>query len=453
LLTLLILFIATWFALFLSRQVTVPIQALAEATHEVSRGNLAHRVSAKASDELSILVRSFNEMTAQLANGREALERSRSRLEEAHFQLDQRHRFTEAILQSIPTGVVTVTGEGMVLGSNPAAHRLFGRPVASGERISNLFEGGDAGELQYLLKRAARLGQATRQVETRVSNRSMNLAITVTALPGEPPPEAGRQSDGWFVVIFEDMTELLQAQTAAAWGEVAQRVAHEIKNPLTPISLSAERIRLWLERQPGTEVSPELARVVRESCALIRHEVESLQRLVDEFSQFARLPEARPAPVNINQIVESALGSFNGRLNGIRVSTSLASDLPTVMADAEQMRRAVVNLVDNAAEAMETSLVKEIVISTRVDRERATVETEIADTGCGVSPEDREKLFLPYFSTKDRGSGLGLAIVNRIVAEHRGTIRVEENKPLGSRFVVELPLPAPGSATTARDAE
>ena len=443
LLTVLILFIATWFALFLSRQVTVPIQALAEATHEVSGGNLGYRIETRAADELGILVRSFNEMTAQLAAGRAELVRSRNNLEQAHFDLDQKHRFTEAILESISTGVITVTGQGAILAGNPAARRLFGLEITAAGQLSNLFPEEDSRELRYLLKRAARLGQVTRPLVTTINGRSMHLAITVSALPGKPPPEAGSNADGWFVVVLEDMSELLQAQKAAAWGEVAQRVAHEIKNPLTPIALSAERIRMWLERQRGalTE-SPELNRVLEESCSLIQHEVETLKHLVDEFAQFARFPQAKPAPSNLNQIVEKALGSFNGRLEGIRIITHLDPDLPPVMADAEQIRRVVVNLMDNAADAMENSLVKEIVIATRADPQRAIVEAEISDTGCGVSAEDKEKLFLPYFSTKDRGTGLGLAIVNRIVAEHHGSIRVEENDPLGTRFVVELPLKA-----------
>ncbi len=442
LLTVLILFIAIWFALLLSRQVTAPIQALAEATHEVSRGNLEYRVRTKAADELGILVRSFNEMTEQLAAGRAELERSRSHLEEVNLQLDQKHRFTETILESIPTAVITVTGEGAILGTNTAARRLFGDALTEGAHLSVLFSREDYQELQYLLKRAPRLGQATRQLETQHGGRTRNLAITVAALPGDPPPSAnGAVRSGWFAVVVEDLSDLLHAQKAAAWGEVAQRVAHEIKNPLTPIALSAERIRLWIERQRSApEKSPELERVVQESCSLIRKEVENLKHLVDEFSQFARFPQAHPSPASLNQIVESALASFNGRLDGIHISTQLASDLPAVLVDADQIRRVVVNLMDNAAAAMENSFVKELVIATRVDSQRAIVETEISDTGCGVSPEDREKLFLPYYSTKDRGTGLGLAIVSRIVAEHHGTIRVEENEPVGTRFIVELPL-------------
>ena len=446
LLAIVTLFIATWFALILSRQLTTPIQALAEATQEVARGNLDFRVQTLAADELGILVNNFNEMTAQLAAGRTEREHARLTLEEANRLIDLRHRFTEAILESIPTGVISVSSDGAILGSNPAARRLFGERLSDGMPFEKLFDSEDWEEWNYLLKRAGRLGQSTRNLEmpreVPGTGRRMNLAVTMTSLPGAPPGAAADVSqNGWFVVVVEDLSDLLAAQKAAAWGEVSQRVAHEIKNPLTPIALSAERIRWWLDRQPKTlPGSSELTRVVEESCELIGKEVETLKKLVDEFSQFARFPQARPAPADLNQIVESALGSFNGRLEGIRISTRLAQDLPLVSVDPELFRRVVVNLMDNAAEAMGGSLVKEIVISTRTDAERLVVETEIADTGCGVSPEDKERLFLPYYSTKDRGTGLGLAIVNRIVAEHNGVIRVEENAPLGTRFIVELPV-------------
>ncbi|MBF8305204.1 MAG: multi-sensor signal transduction histidine kinase [Acidobacteria bacterium] len=443
LLTVLILFIATWFALFLSRQVTVPIQALAEATHEVSRGNLEYRVGTKAADELGILVRSFNEMTEQLGAGRSALEQSRAHLERINRELDQRRQFTEAILESIPTGVLTVSGTGMILASNSAARRLFGRDPGEIGHIAKLFPGEDWREFRYLLKRAARIGQATHHLEIKQEDRTLQVAVTVSALSGEPPDSANRwPGSSWFVLVMEDLSDLLQAQKSAAWGEVAQRIAHEIKNPLTPIALSAERIRLWMDRRLPENESPDLKRVVTESCSLIQQEVGHLQRLLNEFAQFARFPEARPTPSSLNQVIESALTSFNGRLDGICIRTRLAPDLPTVQVDPEHFRRVFVNLIDNAAEAMEQSLVKELVVTTRVDAQREVVEAEVCDTGCGVTPQDKEKLFLPYFSTKDRGTGLGLAIVNRIVAEHRGTIRAEENQPVGTRFIIELPTAA-----------
>ncbi len=444
LLTVLILFIATWFALFLSRQVTVPIQALAEATQEISRGNLAFRVRIKASDELGTLVTSFNEMTEQLATGRAERDGARQRLEKMNLQLDQRRRFTETILESIPTGVISVSSQGTVLGSNTAGWKMFGRDLSEGDDLAELFSTEDFRELTHLMKSAGRLGHASRNLEIRLHNRTLQLAITVSALTGEPPgAEPAAAGMGWFVVVFEDLSDLLQAQKAAAWGEVAQRVAHEIKNPLTPIALSAERIRWWLDRHENDgSVSPKLLHVVEESCTLINDEVGNLKHLVDEFSQFARFPQARPVPSDLNQIVESALGAINGRLDPIRIATQLAPDLPPVLVDADLFRRVVVNLMDNAAEAMESSQVKELMISTRVAPGRGVVETEISDTGCGVTPEEKERLFSPFFSTKQRGTGLGLAIVSRIIAEHNGSIRVEQNNPLGTRFIVELPTVA-----------
>ena len=441
LLTVLILFIATWFALYFSRQVTVPIQALAEATHEVSRGNLAYRVKTRAADELGVLVSSFNEMTEQLAAGRAAREQSRVHLEKMNREIDQRRQFTEAILESIPTGVITVSGDGTILESNGAARRLFGIEPGDPGNVSRLFSGENWREFRYLIKRAARIGQATRHLEIQQGERTLHLAVTVSSLSGDPPDPANRMTDAnSFVLVMEDLSDLLRAQKAAAWGEVAQRVAHEIKNPLTPIALSAERIHLWLDRQ-GANGSPELNRVVQESCALIQQEVGHLQRLVNEFAQFARLPEPQPSAANLNEIIESSLNLFNGRLDGIRIRKRLAEDLPAVQVDPEQFRRVFVNLIDNAAEAMEQSLVRELVVTTRPDARREVIEAEVADTGCGVTPENKEKLFMPYFSTKNRGTGLGLAIVNRIISEHNGTIRTEKNDPVGTRFIIELPTP------------
>jgi len=238
-----------------------------------------------------------------------------------------------------------------------------------------------------------------------------------------------------FVVVLEDTSELLRAQKAAAWHEVARRVAHEIKNPLTPITLSAERIARQVER---SNLAPETARIVRECSDTIGKSVETVKTLVDEFSQFARFPAAQPVRSDLNDVVEDALAVFKGRLDGIQLSTKLAEHLPAVNIDPEQFKRVVVNLVDNAAEAMQDSLVKEISISTQAGAAE-TVELVVADSGPGVSTEDKEKLFLPYFSTKNRGTGLGLAIVNHILADHGANIRVEDNQPAGARFTIEVP--------------
>jgi nitrogen fixation/metabolism regulation signal transduction histidine kinase len=279
-------------------------------------------------------------------------------------------------------------------------------------------------------------------MEISLPRTKLNFAITVATLQHE-------QQRLGYVLVFEDLSDVLLAQRQAAWREVARRVAHEIKNPLTPIALSAERIRRHLERGLPDEASLE---VIRGCAGTIGSAVETVRTLVDEFSTLARFPAAQPHPANINAIVENALTMFNGRLDGISVRTLLASDLPSVMADPEGIKRAIANLVDNAADAMHDSLVREIQISTSLLGTRDMVEVIIADSGHGVTPELKEKLFLPYFSTKRRGTGLGLAIVSRIIEDHHGSIRVEENKPVGAKFIVELPV-APESVPTPMTAE
>jgi two-component system, NtrC family, nitrogen regulation sensor histidine kinase NtrY len=414
LITVFVLFVAVWIALFVARQISVPIGALLGAANEVSKGNLQHRVEARASDELADLVRAFNRMIEELdATSRE---------------LDRRRRFTEAILESIPTGVISIGADGSIKRINRALSQIFPPEQASrATRLEDLFSREDTAEIKYLMKRARRTGAAARQIELRLGNRNFHLAVTVSAL--EESLTSG------FVVVLEDTSELLRAQKSAAWHEVARRVAHEIKNPLTPIALSAERIARHLDR---VELPPSTARVVSDCAAIIAKSVESVKTLVDEFSQFARFPAAQPVPSDWNQVVREAIGVFDGRLDGISIRTSFEDALPPVNIDREQFQRVVVNLIDNAAEAMQDSLLKELDIATQ-HGPAETVELVIADSGAGVRPDDKEKLFLPYFSTKNRGTGLGLAIVSHIVTEHGGHIRVEDNKPAGARFIVEIP--------------
>jgi nitrogen fixation/metabolism regulation signal transduction histidine kinase len=292
------------------------------------------------------------------------------------------------------------------------------------------------------MKRARRTGVAARQLEMSTEHKKRHLAVTVAAL--EEKLTSG------FVVVLEDTSELLRAQKAAAWHEVARRVAHEIKNPLTPIALSAERIDRQVDR---LDLPPAAARIMHECAETIAKSVDSVKTLVDEFSQFARFPAAQPVRSNLNEVVTEALWVFKDRLDGIAIQASFTPGLPPVNLDREQFQRAVVNLVDNAAEAMQDSLVKKLYVATQPGAAE-TVELVVADSGCGVSPEDKEKLFLPYFSTKNRGTGLGLAIVSHIVAEHNGHIRVEDNQPTGARFTVEIPVllepEAEGPAPAAR---
>jgi hypothetical protein len=283
------------------------------------------------------------------------------------------------------------------------------------------------------------MGVTTSQMELPLFHGSLNVAVTVAALRHESERSG-------YVVVFEDLSDLLKAQKQAAWREVARRVAHEIKNPLTPIALSAERIQRHLDRSSSADRGS--MGVVRSCAETIAGAVETVRRLVDEFATLARFPVAKPLPADINDIIESALSMFNGRLDGIALHKSLAADLPRVLADNEAMKRAIANLVDNAAEAIENAVLREIEISTALVGSRDAVEITVSDTGHGVTRDVKEKLFLPYFSTKKRGTGLGLSIVSRIVEDHHGSIRVEENHPVGTRFIVELPV-VPESVPTA----
>ncbi|HMD70264.1 MAG TPA: ATP-binding protein [Bryobacteraceae bacterium] len=424
LITLFVIFVATWTALFLAKQISVPITALLEAAREVRKGNLTHRVQVQAADELGLLVRGFNQMTLEMeANQRE---------------LDRRRRFTEAILESIPTGVISISSDGRIQRVNRPLLKIFPAGlVERASRLEDLFSRDDTAEIKYLMKRARRTGVATRQLELRTEDRVRQVAATVSALDD-------KLTSG-FVIVLEDTSELLHAQKAAAWHEVARRVAHEIKNPLTPIGLSAERIARQVDRLGWP---PAQAAILRECSDTISKSVESVKTLVDEFSQFARFPSAHPVRADLNQVVEEALLVFQGRLEGISLRTSFAPNLPPVNLDPEQFQRVVINLVDNAAEAMQDALVKELYIATQAGAAE-TVELVVADSGCGVSPDDKEKLFLPYFSTKNRGTGLGLAIVSHIVAEHNGQIRVEDNRPVGARFTVEIPVPMEADSDAA----
>ncbi|HEV3276207.1 MAG TPA: ATP-binding protein [Terriglobia bacterium] len=432
--TLVTLFSATWYAMFVSKQVTVPIQALAEATDQVSRGNLGYQVQARADGELGRLIQSFNEMTSQTAESRRVIDRAAQALQHANRELEERSNVMRAILENIPTGVVSADARGRINEVNSTAQTLLGEErVASAEQLGDLFSAEDAREVARLLRRAARQGVVSRQMELDLGARRATVALTVSSI-------RIRQEAAGFVVMIEDLTELLRAQRAAAWREVAQRLAHEIKNPLTPIQLSADRIRRLVERAGPGAAAPELASAVAESATLIGREAAALKALVDEFAAFARFPVSQPVPSALNGIIEEALGVFDGRLNGIRLHRELAADLPRVQADPEQIKRVVVNLIDNAAEALEHSPLREIWVRTALDPDREMVELTVADSGPGVSPEVKEKLFVPYFSTKRRGTGLGLAIVSRIVSEHHGYIRVEENRPFGTMFIIELPV-------------
>jgi len=433
LVTVLLLFASTWLAIFVAKLVTRPVAALAEATQEISRGNFDYRIAVRAADELGDLVAKFNAMAEDLLSNRQQLEASRQQLQSANAELEERRQQIETILENIPTGVLSLGVGQTIAHANLAFCRMFApkaRQSVTGASVTEFFPPDVLHDLAKLMRKADRMGSATAQMELPAPRGRLNAAVTVASLNHE----AGRAG---YVVVVEDLSEVVRAQRQAAWREVARRVAHEIKNPLTPIALSAERIVRHVER--GDAGEPSLS-VIRSCAATIAASVETVRGLVDEFATLARFPTSQPQLTSLNAIVENALAMFSGRLEGITLQTFLAADVPAIMLDPEAMKRAVANLVDNAAEAMSGSLVKEIHISTALVPDREAVELVIADTGHGVTADAKEKLFLPYFSTKERGTGLGLAIVSRVIEEHHGSIRIEENSPVGSRFIIELPV-------------
>jgi PAS domain S-box-containing protein len=440
--TLLVLSAATWVALFLSKQVTVPIQALAEGTREVSAGNFSYQVPDQPQDELGLLVRSFNTMTAQLSDSRSQIDEFTRNLQQAVQELERRRQLMETVLENIPAGVISLDSSGGILRSNTALLRMFGTVEREIKSLETLLGPEAHRTVRELMRRSLRMGQISQELEVVIGGHVRHLSATVSSL-------GPRRANSGYVVVFDDLTEMLHAQKSAAWQEVARRIAHEIKNPLTPIQLSAQRLIRQLDRR-DTDKKPvkdaELMEIARESAILIQREVATLAALVNEFSQFVRFPAAKLLPADANTMVHEAVEVFSDRLEGVSLKTSLQSGLAPLRADAALIRSVIVNLIDNAAEALENASLRQITVSTQLRVESDTVEIAVADTGHGISPQDKDKLFLPHFSTKERGTGLGLAIAARIISEHGGSLRVEDNLPQGSRFIIELPLAETPSA-------
>jgi hypothetical protein len=431
LITVFIFFSSLWLAMFLSKQITRPVEALGVAMDEIAAGKYDHRVAAIATGEMGDLVRAFNHMAADLEASRQLAESSSAQLTAANQAIEERRRELETIVETIPSGVVTLDGSGLVLQSNRAFAALMGLredvPLA-GEKIETLLPTEFAEDLAGLIRRGHRMGAASTEIEFHSRGRTIHLAITSARL------ELMRGQTG-NVLVVEDTTELLRAQRQVAWKEVAQRVAHEIKNPLTPIALSAERIGKHLDRG-----QPDSPNVIRKCSEVILGCVGTLRTLVDQFSALAQFPAPQPRACDMNKVAEEALALFAGRLEGITVQRDLEPGLPTVLADPEALRRALANLIDNAAEAMQGSLLRVLAIHSALSEDGGAVEVIVSDTGHGLTDEIRERLFLPFYSTKHRGTGLGLSIAAKIVQEHGGSIRAEANSPKGARFLLRLPL-------------
>jgi two-component system nitrogen regulation sensor histidine kinase NtrY len=428
-LTLMILIGSTWMGLYLAKRITRPIQLLATAAKEIGAGHLDHRVVPETQDEFGSLIEAFNSMAGELAASRRRVERSSVELERKHVEVEGRKRYVETILDRIATGVVSVDALGRIRTANSSAVQLLGIDASvAGLPAGEAFGSSELKPLADVIDEALRSRDDVhpRDVSLTRGGRELHLAIMATPLRRE---DGG--SDG-VVLVFDDVTPLIRTQKVAAWREVARRLAHEIKNPLTPIQLSAERMRRHLSG------APEPTRALVEECTgTIVEEVESLKALVDEFSQFARMPAPRTVSADLHELLSDVLSLYQGIFPGVEIRRRFAESLPRVSIDAEQIRRVMINLLDNAIEAMEQR--GTIEIETQHDPSNNLVRVIVADDGPGIPASERDKLFLPYYSTKRRGSGLGLAIVRRIVAEHGGSIDLTDNTPRGTRFAVELP--------------
>jgi nitrogen fixation/metabolism regulation signal transduction histidine kinase len=481
LMTLLLLFASTWVAIHLARGFAAPIRSLAEASKEVARGNLSYRVTTIADDELALLAESFNQMTAELDQNRRHIESGAAALKEKNLALEERRNYIETVLESLSTGVVSLDENDCVTTINTAAVSMLKLSEAppGWAKLASLLSSDDRAVVERLLRRARRAGRAAEQSQLMRGSAAgaIPVALTATALRGASNEGNDRRG---VVLVMEDLSELLAAQRAAAWSEVARRIAHEIKNPLTPIQLSAERIarnfRVRLNgatesREYGntrnseadgvkvlsgdsqvngngekgnelTEVTrEELTKVVEECTTSITREVAGLKALVDEFSRFARMPPPRLEPGDLNEVIRQAIQLYQERLEGVELRLVLSEPLPAAQLDTEQLKRVFVNLTDNALEALAAvPNERAVTITTRHDPTRDLLIATVEDTGEGIPAGDFKRLFQPYFSTRGRGTGLGLAIVARIVTEHGGRVYAEANTPPGARFVVELPV-------------
>lgn len=425
--TLLILLASSWVGLYLARQITVPIQALAEATKRISDGDLDFQVEVDADDELGVLVHSFNSMTAELHRNKELLEESNLELLMSNQRLAEERAVISAVLQNLAAGVISVDEEGTVLTCNGAALKMLQQEESDcvGKPVREAWSDPERGKLAELFEMdAGQSRRITQDFRMMLGDDWKTFEAKVTTMHDRHDMVSGR------VMVLEELTELVKAQQMAAWSEAARRIAHEIKNPLTPIRLSAERMLKKHEQK-----APDLGETLEEGVELITREVETMKSMVDEFSRFARMPLPRLGEVELDSLIDEALNLYRGIKPGVEVTAHIDNDAQTARFDAEQIKRALINLLDNALDA--TRAPGEV--SVAVHRRNGSLEINISDTGEGIPPEAKDKLFLPHFSTKRRGTGLGLAIVHRIVSDHHGTIQADDNDPQGTIFTITLP--------------
>ncbi len=433
--TLIIIFSSVWFGFFLSKGITVPIQELAEGTDRIASGDYDFFIDLEAKDEIGDLVNSFNKMTLDLKNSKKQLEQANEELLRSNIEIEQRRLYMETILANVAAGVVSVDANGKILTINKSAEKMLNinaeevieknykdiiKDIIGKEHVDVINEfSGD--------KSLRRKGFMERQIRLPLGGKTLTLLVSLNMLRDD------RGKDLGLVAVFEDLSEIERAQRMAAWREVARRIAHEVKNPLTPIKLSAQR----LKKRYGDNMSKDDSKIFEDCTNMIINQVEELKGLVNEFSSFARMPTSNPVPDDINQIIKESVSLYKEAQN-VSITFKDSKELPQLPVDRDQMKRVLINLLDNAIDATDGK--GEIVLDTDYKKEDEIVRIEVADNGKGIQPDHKMQLFEPYFSTKKHGTGLGLTIVNTIINDHKGLIRVEDNEPRGTRFIIELPV-------------
>lgn len=431
LITLLIIFVSIWFGFRMAKGITEPVRILAEATHRIAQGDLDFSIETQGRDELSSLVKAFNTMTQDLKEARRRAENASKQLKRSFTELEQRRRYIEIILQNVAAGVISIDRNGLVTTMNRSAEAILKLKADEviGTRYNKLLTRNQIEEFEAISKELSEIkkGALQRPMRVQAGDRLLSLLVNFTVLRDQNGLSHG------VVIVFDDLTELEKIQRLAAWREVARRIAHEVKNPLTPIQLSAQRLR-----KKYMDALDENAREVFDACtSTIISQADELKRLVNEFSNFARMPALRPRPVQLNRLVEETLVIFREAHPDITFTVNCQDDLPEAILDPDQIKRAVINLLDNAAASIPDR--GAIEIGLYFDTDKKELNLEVADTGTGIAPQDRQRIFEPYFSRKRGGTGLGLAIVNSIVMDHNGHITVEDNIPRGTRFKLIFP--------------
>ena len=431
LIALVIIFLSTWVGFHLARSITEPIQELAVATNRVASGDLNVTLDSYSQDEVGSLVEAFNTMTADLRKGQKAINRANLELQASNLELEQRRRYMEIVLANVTAGVISIDSQGHITTINKSAEKLLGLKTKRiiGRNFRDIVTPDYQPMIKGILKELIGSGKDSirKQVSLPAGDTKIILLVNVTTLKDENNEFMGT------VVVFDDLTQLLKAQRMAAWREVARRIAHEIKNPLTPIQLSAQRLRRrYLDRFSADDI------VFDECTSMIIKQVDDLKNLVNEFSSFARMPASNPSLNNLNDVLNEALVLFQEGHKEIQFQLQTDPDLPAFSLDREQIKRVAINLLDNAVAAVNGN--GQITVETSFNKDLRIATLKISDNGRGIPAEDKPRLFEPYFSTKKSGTGLGLAIVSTIISDHNGYIRVRDNEPQGTHFIVELPI-------------